>query len=433
MRITTTALSLAATACLGALTVFAATRAAALRGAPVPAAAAAFRHPGVLNSRADLDNIKANVKAGAQPWKSAYDKLREPPLSRLDYVHKAFVTMDAGNGDNKGSNRYFQNDAHAAYSHALQWVVTGDKAHADKSRAILLDWAKTNTTLTTDLSRYTGKYNNKKQHVLVAAQYTYIYVAAAEILRHYNTNSGWSNADTVVFSSWLTKTLYPAVTDIPPCKAGSANPQCADYKGKPGYVGRPVMGNGPAGPAMMAVGVFTNDRTRYNAGKAFWEENCRRYINPPDDTYPGMLAEICRSKTPQGDKKHSEMGVIQLVIGAEIGHQQNDDLYGYLDNRLVLGLEWMAALYNGQGRGSWCIPAITPASATAPPGDLLPGWAMAYNHYHNRRGLNLPWTKKIVDRTTPESYRWNYLGWTTLTHSQGREKQANLRFGAGGR
>nr|BFE88123.1 hypothetical protein GCM10020093_107240 [Planobispora longispora] len=41
-----------------------------------------FKHPGVLVSRAQLDFVRAQVRAGAQPWKKAYDAMmaaRTPP------------------------------------------------------------------------------------------------------------------------------------------------------------------------------------------------------------------------------------------------------------------------------------------------------------------------------------------------------------------
>ncbi len=420
MRFNITVLSLAATACLGALTAFAATRAAALRAPGAdPAAPAAFHHPGVLNSQAELNLMKAKVNAGAQPWKAGWDKMREWEGASLSYKHQAYASVKSYDCDKGFSVRHFKNDSSAAYSHALQWVVTGKEEHAAKARAILTDWAKTNTSLVTDVCP-TGKYNNRLSHVLESQQHAYIYCAAAEIL--HSTYPGWSQDDTAVFSSWLDKTLYPVVAATPTCKEGTRNVQCLDYKGEKVYVGRPVMGNGPAGAAMMAIGVFTDDRAKYEAGKAFWEENTRRYINPSDDPHPGMLGEICRGKTPAGDKKHSEMGIIQLVLGAEIAHQQGDDLYDYLDNRVALGLEYLAALYGGEKRSAWCFPQITPDTSDKPGGSpAVPGWAMAYNHYKNRRGMELPWTKKMVERTTPEPNRWDYIGWTTLTHSQGND------------
>src|SRR3954447_6567173 len=38
-----------------------------------PPAASRFAHPGVVVGRPQLDFVRAKVKGGAQPWKSAYD------------------------------------------------------------------------------------------------------------------------------------------------------------------------------------------------------------------------------------------------------------------------------------------------------------------------------------------------------------------------
>src|SRR5690348_13114977 len=49
-------------------------------GTPHPTAsgssAAAFVHPGVLVDQAELDFVRGRAQAAAQPWKSAFDRLR---------------------------------------------------------------------------------------------------------------------------------------------------------------------------------------------------------------------------------------------------------------------------------------------------------------------------------------------------------------------
>src|SRR5689334_6930579 len=56
-----------------------------------PAAAAApaqFAHPGVLNSRAQLDFVRAKVQAGEQPWKGAFDAMLASPYGSLSRTPK---------------------------------------------------------------------------------------------------------------------------------------------------------------------------------------------------------------------------------------------------------------------------------------------------------------------------------------------------------
>ena len=108
-----------------------------------PAANGAFKHPGVLWSRAELDLMRAKVMAGAQPWKGAYDKA----LARyggLDYKAQPFAVVECGSYSNPNNGcSEERNDAVAAYTHALAWYVTRDDAHAKKAIEIMGAWART--------------------------------------------------------------------------------------------------------------------------------------------------------------------------------------------------------------------------------------------------------------------------------------------------
>ncbi len=44
-----------------------------------------FRHPGILQSRDDLEFMKQKVTASAQPWKQAWDNLLSQPYSSPDF------------------------------------------------------------------------------------------------------------------------------------------------------------------------------------------------------------------------------------------------------------------------------------------------------------------------------------------------------------
>ena len=43
-------------------------------------------------------------------------------------------------------------------------------------------------------------------------------------------------------------------------------------------------------------------------------------------------------------------------------------------------------------------------------------WEVAYNHYHNRRGKELPKTRKIIMNNRPDGTRVSHAAWQTLTH-----------------
>ena len=107
-----------------------------------------FVHPGLLHSREELEFIKQKIAAGKEPWKIAWDKLRASESALLDYKPRPRVEVVRGpyNNPNIGSSE-FSNDSAAAYTHALQWCLTGNEAHARKAVEILNAWSATLKTV----------------------------------------------------------------------------------------------------------------------------------------------------------------------------------------------------------------------------------------------------------------------------------------------
>ena len=103
-----------------------------------------FTHPGILHSRAELDFVKAKVADGGEPWKSAWEELRSHDISELDWNPNPVANVVRGpynRPDIGGTN--LMKDGAAAYSHAIQWYVTGKQPHADKAIEILNAYATT--------------------------------------------------------------------------------------------------------------------------------------------------------------------------------------------------------------------------------------------------------------------------------------------------
>ncbi|MEU8967598.1 hypothetical protein AB0C89_38785, partial [Streptomyces sp. NPDC048491] len=81
---------------LGALALLAACTpdphaAASAAGHPDPATLV-FHHPGVVVGRGQLDTVRQKVRAGQEPWSSAYEKMRASRYGSLRYVpHPAEV------------------------------------------------------------------------------------------------------------------------------------------------------------------------------------------------------------------------------------------------------------------------------------------------------------------------------------------------------
>src|SRR3569833_1541422 len=105
---------------------------------PAPAAPATFTHPGVLVSRPQLDFVKAQVKAGAQPRKAAYDQAAACFFAFLSWFLFLRVVVVCGSYSNPNYGCTDEReDAIAAYTAALIWYISGDARYAQKAIALM--------------------------------------------------------------------------------------------------------------------------------------------------------------------------------------------------------------------------------------------------------------------------------------------------------
>src|SRR5206468_3953103 len=88
-----------------------------------------FTHPGLLQSREDLERMKTAVAAKQEPIYAGYQVFIQDPASQADYKMKGPMAM-VGRNPTVGQTTY-DNDANAAYQHAIMWAITGQKAYAD--------------------------------------------------------------------------------------------------------------------------------------------------------------------------------------------------------------------------------------------------------------------------------------------------------------
>lgn len=64
------------------------------------AAPAVFAHPGVLVSRAQLDFVRTQVNAGAQPWRAAYDQMMASAYASLSRTPRPRAVVECGSYSN---------------------------------------------------------------------------------------------------------------------------------------------------------------------------------------------------------------------------------------------------------------------------------------------------------------------------------------------
>ena len=158
--------------------------------------------------REELEFIKQKIASGKEPWKTAWEKLRISASASLDHKPRprAEVVRGPYNNPNIGSSE-FSNDSAAAYTHALQWCLTGNEAHARKAIEILNAWSATLKTVSGhDTKLLIGMTGVK-------------FCNAAELLRH--TYAGWKKQDQKRFERLLREILYPPIKDFFPAANGN--------------------------------------------------------------------------------------------------------------------------------------------------------------------------------------------------------------------
>ncbi len=144
-----------------------------------------------------------------------------------------------------------RNDDRAVYSQALQWVVTGDQAHADKAIEILDAWSSTIEKITRD-----GETDNSYV-ALVASWNVHIWIAGAEIVRYYDDGAaGWSDAKVTQFDHMAqvfetALSVWDGTPQVHPDQDKYSGTNCAFS----------------IGLSRMALGIYTNDDTLFDEGK----------------------------------------------------------------------------------------------------------------------------------------------------------------------
>ncbi len=355
-----------------------------------PAKPAGFVHPGVLVNRAQLEEMKKRVAAGAEPQKSAFELLKASPLGALDYTPHPRETVECGSFSKPDLGcKSEEADSEAAYAQALLWSITGNAAYAENAVKIMNAWSST----------LTGGHTNA--HGPVQASWTGdVFPRAAEIIRY--TYKGWADADIARFQNMLTTQFLPSLIHGT-CENGNKELTMSE--------------------ALINIGVFNDNRAAFEHGLKMWRGRAPAYIylktdgakpiEPPGcgvalwgnkgltpELVDGLLQETAR------DSGHANLALSGMVDAAETARQQGVDLYAEQGKRIMAALEFQAQY-------------LPPNSAPAPEHlefNVHPTWEIAYNHLHDRLGNNLPKMSAVLPTIRPTGVN-HHMNWETLTHA----------------
>lgn len=330
-----------------------------------------FVHPGVIVTKAILDFI------GAQANDNTSSRFADYSASVLDYCNNNPVpttwisVVHVASGTTTPDEKRFKGDGLLAYALALRWAKTGTATYATQVKQILDGWSNNFSSITNDSG------TPFSQTYLEASWAAPNFVAAAEIIKYYvpvgGTAAGWTSTEDTNFSNFLNTLKNTYINHV--ADMGYHN----NWDISEGY-------------AKMAIGVFLNSASVYQAG-----EDVLTSTLPSVIASDGTDIELC----VRSDCHHFQYSLTGLSYGATISAIQGDNvIYGASGSRLSLGYDYMRKAYNNQE----CIPCSGQY--------VYPGVEVAYRHYQTAnlaslRAIGAPY--EIPSDIT-------FLGFTTYTH-----------------
>ncbi|MBQ9570032.1 MAG: alginate lyase family protein [Prevotella sp.] len=147
----------------------------------------------------------------------------------------------------------------------------------------------------------------------------------------------------------------------------------------------------------MACGIFLEDSVLYHHAIDY-------FLHANDNgALPKYVGETGQCQETGRDQGHAQLGLGALCETCEMAWSQGDDLWGALDNRMMKGIEYTAKYNLG-----YEVPFKTWTDCTGlyndwtEPGEMGRGrirciYELPYNHYVKRKGMKMPYTKKILD------------------------------------
>jgi hypothetical protein len=335
----------------------------------------------MLQSAGDLRRMRGGVKNRMQPLFGGFEKMRDDPHSQLTYQPRG-ASAEVGRNPNVRFGD-FDSDSNAAYQCALMGHLMENAAYFELCSHILDDWAAT-------VQRITGA-----DAILCAALGGFKMTNAAELLRW--SSAQWSKEGAERFGRMLRDVVLPVIYNFAPFANG--NWDTAAVK------------------TMMAIAIYTDDRPLFDRALLYYLHGCG------DGSLPHYIYPNGQCQESGRDQQHTQLGLAHMGDCCEMAWHQGLDLYGALNNRLLLGFEYTASYILGEDvpfepdedrTGKYRHSVIAPRSG------LRNNFEQIYNHYAKRRGLPAPWTQRATQAVRPEGpgFQADATGFGTLLYTR---------------
>lgn len=328
-------------------------------------------HPGILNSKANLDLIRSQANVTGSSRNLAYDNTVIQYLNDHPVPTSFPSTVTVVASGTSPTEDQFKIDAMLSYTLALRWAKTGNSTYSTQALTILNGWANNFQKVVP------ASGTPQDQTYLESSWVAPTYAAAGEILRHYKpsgNSSGWSSASITKFETFLNLLKTSYVNKVLTTSHNN------NWKVSAGY-------------AKIAIGIFTNNIAEYDAGVSAILK-----VFPLVIESDGTMPEHCG----RNDCTHFQLSLTGLTYAAEIGRMQGDNtIYTYGSNRLSAGFTYMKD----------ALDDVTPCKSCTPTSTITPAVEVAYKYYNNST------LKNLRERKPPYAVSNNlFLGFTTYTH-----------------
>ena len=361
-----------------------------------------FVHPGGFHTEADFARMKEKVAAKASPWIDSWNLLIADGRSQLGYTPNPQVVVHRGDPPYADNVYALCSDISAAYACALRWKIGGDQRYADKAVQIMNAWSSTLTKIGWSNGHYDG--------FLAASFQGFQFANVGEMMRDY---SGWAPADFARFKAMMTNVFFAMDNGL---------------LSNPSPLG--IFSNWDLGAiaCMLSIAVLCDDRASFDGAINYFKTGLGNggVFNTVNYIHPGYLGQTQESGRDQG---HNTLSVALLATICEVAWNQGEDLYGFANNRVLAGVEYVSKgnLTDPATGALYAVPfapytnggAPDTAFAVGTQGARRIGWASLYHHYVNRKGLSAPYTGKYMLATQPEGASLgDELGYGTLTFTR---------------
>ena len=185
--------------------------------------------------------------------------------------------------------------------------------------------------------------------------------------------------------------------------------------------------------AMLSIAVFNEDAAEFKKGIARLRTRIPAYFYLKSDgalprgiagdrgnvaefwSYPSLWVDGLTQETCRDVGHHSQFGLGTAIHAMETAWHQGVDIYAENTERITAALELMAGFFLDGSMHGVCGGANTPTA------DRYDCWEIGYNHYHNRRGIPLPNTWRLITQQVRrvmirDARAWNLI-YQTLTHA----------------